>query len=136
MLITEFDFTLIANYFSALDRQGPGGKEETLKALSFITDLPAKPKIADLGCGTGFQTSVLASSMDCSVIAMNLLPEMVEGVKARIKRDFLEENDNSIAAQKFVALMKKDILVYQRYKEFFGYVFFIGQKCDSKPMER
>ena len=51
-------------------------------------------------------------------------------------RDFLEENDNSIAAQKFVALMKKDILVYQRYKEFFGYVFFIGQKCDSKPMER
>ena len=31
MLITEFDFTLIANYFSALDRQGPGGKAETLK---------------------------------------------------------------------------------------------------------
>lgn len=32
--------------------------------------------------------------------------------------------------------MKKDILVYQRYREFFGYVFFIGQKCDSKPMKR
>ena len=91
MLITEFDFTLIANYFSALDRQGPGGKAETLKALSFITGLPAKPKIADLGCGTGFQTSVLASSMDCSVVAMDLLPEMVEGVKARIKRDKLED---------------------------------------------
>ena len=45
-------------------------------------------------------------------------------------RDFLEENNNSMAAQKFVDLMKKDILVYERYKEYFGYVFFIGQKCD------
>jgi len=249
-LIFEFDFELIANYFSALDRQGPGGREETLKALSFITNLPAKPKIADIGCGTGAQTSVLATSLDCSITAVELLPEIVEGLKARIKREhleekvtawmgsmtelpfhpnefdvfwaegsiynigfekgftewrkfiksggfiavteccwltdkrpddmdyflqnfpeidniseklrimeqtgylpvahfvlpedcwianyyaqmedripkFLEENNNSKAAQQFVAFMKDDILIYQRYKEYFGYVFFIGQK--------
>ncbi len=90
-IIAQFDYTLIANYFSVIDRQGPGGKEETLKALSFMKNLPAKPKIADIGCGTGSQTSVLASGMDCSITAVDLLPEMVEGVKARIRRDNLED---------------------------------------------
>ena len=34
--IFEFDLTLIADFFRALDRQGPGGDEQTIRALGFL----------------------------------------------------------------------------------------------------
>lgn len=37
--IHDFDFTLICDYFSRMHRQGPGSREMTLKALSFINGL-------------------------------------------------------------------------------------------------
>jgi len=36
--IHEFDFELICEYFSTLERQGPGSPEVTLKALSFVVE--------------------------------------------------------------------------------------------------
>ncbi|MGB3223469.1 MAG: hypothetical protein WBB23_11770, partial [Desulforhopalus sp.] len=56
--IHDFDFKLICEYFSNLERQGPGSPEETLKALSFVGALTNESKIADIGCGTGGQTMV------------------------------------------------------------------------------
>jgi hypothetical protein len=37
--IHEFDVSVIYEYFSNTERQGPGSSEETLKALSFIDGL-------------------------------------------------------------------------------------------------
>jgi len=37
--IHEFDFKLICEYFSSIERQGPGSPEVTIKALSFIDHL-------------------------------------------------------------------------------------------------
>ena len=37
--IHEFDFKLICEYFSSIERQGPGSPEVTVKALSFIDNL-------------------------------------------------------------------------------------------------
>ena len=37
--IHDFDFDLICEYFSGLERQGPGSPEMTLKALSFVENL-------------------------------------------------------------------------------------------------
>ncbi|HQL71226.1 MAG TPA: SAM-dependent methyltransferase, partial [Bacteroidales bacterium] len=54
--IHDFDFNLICEYFSAIERQGPGSEDVTLKALSFIDNLTDRSQIADLGCGTGGQT--------------------------------------------------------------------------------
>ena len=34
--IHDFDIALICEYFSSMDRQGPGSQGSTLKALSFI----------------------------------------------------------------------------------------------------
>ena len=51
--IHEFDFNLICEYFASVERQGPGSREVTLKALSFIDNLNEHSRIADLGCGTG-----------------------------------------------------------------------------------
>ena len=50
--IHEFDFSLICEYFSSVERQGPGSAETTIKALSFVEGLTDKSLIADLGCGT------------------------------------------------------------------------------------
>lgn len=60
--IHEFDFTLICEYFSSLERQGPGSREITVKALSFIDSLKQDSRIVDIGCGTGGQTMVIAGS--------------------------------------------------------------------------
>ena len=58
--ILGFDVNLICDFFLNTERQGPGSPEVTLKALSFIDNLTDKSLIADLGCGTGGQTMILA----------------------------------------------------------------------------
>ena len=47
--IHEFDVELICEYFSNLERQGPGSPEITINALSFIDNLNDKSLIADIG---------------------------------------------------------------------------------------
>ena len=70
--IHEFEFDLINEYFTELERQGPGSPEETIRALSFIGYLSKKAKIADLGCGTGTQTMVLAQNTEATIAALDL----------------------------------------------------------------
>ena len=52
---------LLVEVHAGLERQGPGSTETTLKALGFIDGIERISKVADLGCGTGPQTMVLAS---------------------------------------------------------------------------
>ena len=61
--IHDFELKLICDFFSNMERQGPGSPEVTLKALSFIDGLTDKSLIADIGCGTGGQTMVLARQL-------------------------------------------------------------------------
>ena len=44
--INEFDFSLICEYFSSIDRQGPGSEDMTKLAISYIEGLSADSKIA------------------------------------------------------------------------------------------
>jgi len=76
--IHDFDFELICEYFSAFDRQGPGSPEMTLKALSFIDNLTDASQIADLGCGTGGQTMVLAQHAPGRVTGIDLFPKFID----------------------------------------------------------
>ncbi len=75
--IHDFDFDLICEYFSTLNRQGPGSDEATLKALSFIDNLHKNAKIADIGCGTGGQTMVLAQNIPGEIIGVDLFPKFI-----------------------------------------------------------
>ena len=75
--IHEFDYALIREYFSSLERQGPGSKEQTIKALSFIDNLKKDSKIIDIGCGTGGQTMVIADNTPALIIGVDLSPEYV-----------------------------------------------------------
>ena len=76
--IHEFDFSLICEYFSMLERQGPGSRESTLRALSFIGNLTEKSRIADIGCGTGGQTMVLAQNAPGRITGVDLFPDFIK----------------------------------------------------------
>ena len=69
--IHEFDLNVIYEYFSGVERQGPGSPEITLKALSFIDGLTERSKVADIGCGTGGQTMVLAQNISCEITGID-----------------------------------------------------------------
>lgn len=98
VIIEDFDFTLIADFFRRVDRQGPGGDQETLMATFQLPVLGANARIADIGCGTGRQTAVLAEKFDCKIDAVDLFPEMLDGLMARCIRQGIANRVNPIKA--------------------------------------
>jgi len=76
--IREFDIKLICEYFLEIERQGPGSKEITIKALSFIDNLKENSQIADIGCGTGGQTITLAHNSKGNVVGIDLFPDFIQ----------------------------------------------------------
>ncbi len=76
--IHEFAFSLICEYFSSMERQGPGSPDITLKALSFVDNLTDESRIADLGCGSGGQTMVLAQHAPGRIIGLDLFPIFID----------------------------------------------------------
>lgn len=76
--IHEFDFNLICEYFSSIERQGPGSPEVTIKALSFIDNLTENSRIADIGCGTGGQTMTLAQNTKGNITGVDLFQNFVD----------------------------------------------------------
>jgi SAM-dependent methyltransferase len=76
--IHEFDFKLVCEYFSSIERQGPGSPEVTIKALSFIDNLTDNSIIADIGCGTGGQTMVMAQNAPGQITGIDLFPEFID----------------------------------------------------------
>lgn len=76
--IHEFDFNLICEYFSNVERQGPGSPEVTLKALGFIDNLGDQSVIADIGCGTGGQTMTLARHAPGKITGLDLYPGFID----------------------------------------------------------
>ena len=84
--IHEFDFSLICEYFSALERQGPGSPAVTVQALGFVDNLSAASRIADIGCGTGGQTMVLAAHTPARITGIDLFPDFIDRFNANSRR--------------------------------------------------
>lgn len=76
--IHEFEFNLICDFFSIMERQGPGSPEVTLQALNFIDNLTDQSHIADIGCGTGGQTMVLAKHAPGRITGLDLFPGFID----------------------------------------------------------
>lgn len=94
--IHEFDFSLICEYFSAIERQGPGSPEVTLKALNFIDNLTGESRIADLGCGTGGQTMVLAQNAPGNFTGIDLFPAFIDLFNNNALKMGLHEKVNGV----------------------------------------
>lgn len=76
--IYEFDFDLICEYYTNVDRQGPGSPQMTTRALSFVDGLTDQSRIADIGCGTGGQTMVLAQHTEGNIKGVDLFPKFID----------------------------------------------------------
>ena len=76
--IHDFDVNLIVEYYSKTERQGCGSPDVTIKALNFIDNLSSCSHIADIGCGTGGQTMVLASQFEGKITGVDLFPSFVD----------------------------------------------------------
>lgn len=96
--ITEFDTTLIADFFGRIPRQGPGSEEATLLALRHIGPLPANAQIADIGCGTGGQTFALARNTQARITAVDIMPEFVTKLNERARQEGFERRIAAIEA--------------------------------------
>ena len=95
--MTEFE--LLADLHLDGQRQGPGSTAITLKALA-LTGLANKPElhIADLGCGTGASTLVLAEHTDCQITAVDLFPEFLDRLTIEAAQYRLVKKINPLVA--------------------------------------
>ena len=82
--------------YIGLERQGIGSPEMTIKALSFIEDLNAISRVADLACGTGGQTMVLAQNLTGSIIGVDIYPDFINVFNDNAKKLNLQNRVNGI----------------------------------------
>lgn len=68
--------------YCRLPRAGPGSYACTRRAYDMMSDLPACPRILDIGCGPGAQTIDLLNISGGEVVALDFLPLMVQRTKA------------------------------------------------------
>lgn len=76
---------LLIETHAGLERQGPGGDAETRRALGFLGDLDRIESAADLGCGTGPQTLLLARLLKGSVVGLDQFPAFVDVLNERAR---------------------------------------------------
>ena len=94
--IHDFNFNFICDYFSTMERQGPGSPDMTIKALGFIDHLTDKSLIADLGCGTGEQTMTLAQHISGHITALDLFPKFIHILNRNVEKSGLQERVKGI----------------------------------------
>lgn len=87
---------LIIETHAGLERQGPGSPEMTLKALSFLDNLDKNLQIADLGCGSGGQTMVLAQNLSGNITGVDLFPDFINILNDNAKKQNLGERVSGI----------------------------------------
>lgn len=89
---------VIVDFHKEAHRQGPGSDEETMKALA-LTGMGHKEdlKIADIGCGTGSQTIVLAQNTNASIIGVDLFPAFLQKLDDTAKGLDLQDKITTLA---------------------------------------
>lgn len=68
-------------------RQGPGGDDQTRRAIELAGIDPAAPvRVADVGCGTGASAIVLARTLNARVDAIDASPLFISRLRERARR--------------------------------------------------
>jgi len=73
-----------------LERQGPGDTNYSNYMLSLISELPGNPRIADIGCGAGAGTLLLADRFKSKIRAVDFSREFLDELINRAKHRGLE----------------------------------------------
>lgn len=82
-----------------LERQGPGSPETVKKALGFLGPLDQFEQTADLGCGTGGQTMLLAERLPGKIVGLDLFPAFVDELNKKAKSKAIEDRVIGIAGK-------------------------------------
>ena len=82
-----------------LERQGPGSVEVTERALELLGPLDGIREAADLGCGTGGQTLVLAERLPGKVVGLDMFPDFVGKLNENAKARGLEDRVKGVVGR-------------------------------------
>jgi SAM-dependent methyltransferase len=93
------DLQLLVDLHREADRQGPGDDAETLRAIE-LSGLRHRHglEIADVGCGTGASTLVLARQLDARIVAIDFLPEFLAVLAERAVQAGVAERITTVNA--------------------------------------
>ncbi|MEW4571410.1 methyltransferase domain-containing protein [Tautonia sp. JC769] len=93
------DLRLLIDLHRDAARQGPGGDAETELVLSLARVDRSKPlAIADLGCGTGASTLVLARLLNATITAVDLSQVFLDVLDARASEQGCSEKITTLCA--------------------------------------
>ena len=112
--------------YGALPRGGPGDNASTRKAFEMMEHLPPEPRILDIGCGPGMQTVELLRLSGGTVVALDLLPQMIARVKKaaesagfadRLETVQADMNDMAFQPAGFDAIWSEGALYFIGFKK-------------------
>jgi ubiquinone/menaquinone biosynthesis C-methylase UbiE len=83
---------ILYEIFEALPRQGPGDIEATKRAFDAVKVLPNKPKILDIGCGSGVQTIALAKHTNGVITAIDNHQPFLDFLERKAMEEGVSEN--------------------------------------------
>ena len=84
-----------------VSREGPGSLAATREAYRMLPDLPAAPRILDIGCGSGVQTLELARLSGGFVVGLDTYQPFLEMLEGRIRREQLEKRVEAVKGSMF-----------------------------------
>ncbi len=86
------DIRLLIDLHSDGERQGPGGADETRRAID-LSGLRGRRglRIADVGCGTGASARVLAAELDAQITAIDFAQVFLDVLSRRIAEENLAD---------------------------------------------
>ena len=84
-----------------LPREAPGDNSQTRKALSMLAELPARPRILDIGCGPGMQTIELAKRTRGTITAVDIRKPFLETLRRKAIEAGLDDRVTVMQASMF-----------------------------------
>lgn len=94
------DYQLLIDLHKRAKRQGPGGDTETEKAVGLAMIDPSAPlRVADIGCGTGSSTLLLARLLNARITAVDFLPDFLEILEAKAENLSLSDKISTLACE-------------------------------------
>lgn len=92
------EIQLLSDFHREGRRQGPGSDAHTLRALELSgVDRQAPLAVADIGCGTGASTLVLAGALNARITAVDFLQDFLDELENRAGKAGLADRVSTLA---------------------------------------
>ena len=93
------NYDLLIDLHKGNKRQGPGGDEQTMQAMQLagLAGISRPLKIADIGCGTGASTLVLAKNLNATITAVDLFQDFLDVLSEDADKHGVEDKIKTLA---------------------------------------